>query len=283
MTSPSNHSNGKRTDYNWHDDNSIELSSSPRINIPVGRLPISHKHVHTPSHASYSYSGNHGLSNLMDNVYDSNLTPKKSKDSIDMLSNGQTSSSINDLKSPMSRSNFQYETYDALVNTSINPILLKKLQDRQQSVLVLEVTNDGAGDYKLMSLRELLLYINGIAKDIDSKYNANILPKNPSIGRNGVAEGKDVRRGSMSSTSNANFADMETSNNPITPQSILSQHLNNQSALLLSDDEREVPANGLNGTGNIPKDNKSFGAQYLRHRDLRRLEYQFNPLGTDLI
>ena len=51
---------------------------------------------------------------------------------------------------------------------TVNPILLKKLADRQQTMSMVEITPDGAHKCIQMSLRELLVYINKEAISIDN-------------------------------------------------------------------------------------------------------------------
>jgi hypothetical protein len=143
-----------------------------------------------------------------------------------------------------------FESYESTSET-VNPLLLKKLHDRQQNVMMLEITSDGNGDYKLMSLRELLAYINNIATEIDNKYLHQFKLKSL----------KEMSSLNLASQVGAAAKGAQAQSGRITPAT---------SSLQFIDDDKE-------STGN--KDQKSMGAQYLRHRDLRRLEYNFNPLG----
>lgn len=71
----------------------------------------------------------------------------------------------------------------------INPILLKKLAEKQQNVLMMEIFPSGDSVYKEMSLRELLSYINKEANAIDTDFAKNNTPINSNGGNKGITRG----------------------------------------------------------------------------------------------
>eukprot|EP01035_Chromulina_nebulosa_P018929 gene18929-24736_t len=170
---------------------------------------------HSPSNLSRSFHGDTDLIELI---------------------NSATKSKNHDYAAIGSDTNSNKEQIDHYYSSfeSINPILLKKLADKQQTVLVVEITPNSDTTYKQLSLRDLLAYINKEAVTIDasnSKPNGTINP----------------------STTNSN--------------SSLEELINEDNRLRSSVyDRRKESVVGL-----------------LKHRDLRRLEFQFNPLGEPTI
>ncbi len=134
-----------------------------------------------------------------------------------------------------------------LINKSlanVNNFSVRRQNEKQSTIIMYEITSDGESDYKEMTLRELLNYVNKEAAAIDSA----------------AIDRKTLR------------AEAREGN----------QH--NLHSVFDSISAGDVPVNGSTGanTHTIPSENGSDEVSFsavseLRLRDLRRLDYQFNP------
>lgn len=206
-----------------------------------------------PLNNAQGYSPLHDQDDLMQLAYSPRINVPRMKSSTSLLTEAirATTSSSDKGQTNTIEIAETMQSYES-TNETVNPLLLKKLNDRQQSVMMLEITADGNGDYKMMSLRELLSYINSIATEIDNKYLHQLKMK------------------SVKEMNSLNSANQGNSVNSTSRGSMHSGRITPVSSSYAIDDEKDSSGN---------RDQKSIGAQYLRHRDLRRLEYTFNPLG----
>ena len=63
----------------------------------------------------------------------------------------------------------QSNVYGSNTDTgTVNPVLMKRLAERQQNALMIEILSSGERKYVEMSLRDLLAYINKEASSIDA-------------------------------------------------------------------------------------------------------------------
>lgn len=167
----------------------------------------------------------------------------------------------------------------------INAIMSRKLSDKQQNIIILEIKQNGESSYKEMSIRDLLIYIEKETDLIEQE-----------AGRRCSTLGAD----SSSSSSGENGA----GTTGLFSQFSNKSHHSSQSLEMLEsggtqNKRRQSIVNntgggGGGGVGGSSKTNlqsstnglswaPSQGINSIKNRDLRRLEYQFNPLGDPVI
>lgn len=159
-----------------------------------------------------------------------------------------------------------------LINKSlanVNNFSARRQNEKQSTIIMYEITSDGESDYKEMTLRELLNYVNKEAATIDEaaemkeklkeSERQSLINKKLSLGNLFDSQTEDYSPFDQS-TPNASFV-QNVSNGPPPAGVKISRVTCSPLPEFSSDDQ---PAN--------------FSAvSELRLRDLRRLDYQFNP------
>jgi hypothetical protein len=158
-----------------------------------------------------------------------------------------------------------------LINKSlanVNNFSVRRQNEKQSTIIMYEITSEGESDYKEMTLRELLNYVNKEAATIDEA--AEMKEKFRESERQNFVNKK---------VSLANVFDSQTEDyspfDPSTPNSSFVQNVNGLPPAGVKVSRSTYSPVPESSTDDQPA---NFSAvSELRLRDLRRLDYQFNP------
>lgn len=129
---------------------------------------------------------------------------------------------------------------------TVNNFSKRQKVEKLPKILMYEITSDGESTYKYMTLRELLLYVNEEALEIDNAFYTNPIRNKDSVKKEKTDGKEQVAPIQQSQSSRPNFTG-----------------LNNTSKKF--------------GVDELHHDASYGSVSSLRLRDLRRLDFQFNP------
>ncbi len=164
-----------------------------------------------------------------------------------------------------------------LINKSlanVNNFSARRQNEKQSTIMMYEITSDGESDYKEMTLRELLNYVNREAAAIDE---AADLKESTRLQNASGANKYTLQSVFGQSAPVDEHVTAESVHDDVTSPS--APNLSNKLNASKKESFLSVPnmTNGYDMTG-LGVDDSAFSAvSELRLRDLRRLDYQFNP------